>query len=81
MPLRAFQCKACQNDFETLVRSTDTEAPTCPACGSADLAQQVSKICVDIKYPAIARSWRAQAAREGHMVNVDKKEAREFKKG
>ncbi len=81
MPLRAFQCKDCQNDFETLVRSSDTDAPTCPACGSANLDQAVSKICVDIKYHAISRSWRAKAAREGHMVNVDKKEANTFKKG
>lgn len=72
MPLYAFHCKDCNKEFETLVRSSDV--PACPACNSVNLQQQVAKICVDIKYPAIAKSWRRAAAAEGHMNNFDKSE-------
>lgn len=72
MPIYAFHCNDCSKDFETLVRSSDV--PACPACDSQNLQQAVSKICVDIKYPAIAKSWRQRAGVEGHMCNVDKKE-------
>lgn len=72
MPLYAFHCNDCSKDFESLVRGS--EAPACPACSSANLQQQVSKICVDIKYPAVAKSWRRAAAAEGHMNNFDKSE-------
>jgi putative FmdB family regulatory protein len=74
MPLRAFHCNACENEFESLVMSSDVEPPACPACHSADLQPQVSKICGNITYPAIAKSWRRQAYAEGHMCNVDSKE-------
>jgi putative FmdB family regulatory protein len=74
MPLHAFQCIDCENEFETLVRSSDVEPPACPACNSANLQQAVSKICGNITYPAIAKSWRRQAYKEGHMCNVDAKE-------
>lgn len=74
MPLYAFNCLDCNHDFETLVRST--EVSTCPSCGSEKLQQQVAKICVEIKYPAIAKSWRRQAAREGDLTNFTKDEMR-----
>jgi len=72
MPIYAFNCQDCHNDFETLVRSSDV--PTCPSCGSAKLQQQVAKICVEIKYPAIAKSWRQRAAREGDASNFSKQD-------
>ncbi len=74
MPLRAFHCNDCDNDFETLVRASDVEPPTCSACNSANLQAEVSKISPTITYPAIARSWRRAAYKEGHMCNVDSKE-------
>jgi putative FmdB family regulatory protein len=81
MPLYAFHCKDCDKNFETLVRASDVDLPTCSGCGSANLEQQVSKICIDIKYPAIAKSWRARAAREGDLNNFSTSEKKEFKKG
>jgi putative FmdB family regulatory protein len=72
MPLYTYACKKCDAQFELLVRSSDT--PACPHCGSEDLQQQVSKICVEIKYPAIAKSWRRAAAAEGDLSNFSKKE-------
>jgi putative FmdB family regulatory protein len=74
MPLRAFHCNDCENEFETLVRASDVEPPACPACHSVNLQQEMSKICGNITYPAIAKSWRRAAYAEGHMCNVDNKE-------
>ncbi|QBR71658.1 FmdB family transcriptional regulator [Beijerinckiaceae bacterium] len=72
MPLYAYTCQNCNADFELLVRSSDV--PACPSCGSEKLQQQVAKICVDIKYPAIAKSWRQAAARSGDLSNFSKQE-------
>jgi putative FmdB family regulatory protein len=72
MPLYVYNCQDCNAEFELLVRSSDV--PACPSCGSEKLQQQVAKICVEIKYPAIAKSWRRQAAREGDLTNFSKQE-------
>jgi putative FmdB family regulatory protein len=72
MPLYAYACQSCGADFELLVRSSDV--PACPACGSEKLQQQIARICGDIKNPAVAKSWRQAAAREGHTSNFSKKE-------
>lgn len=72
MPLYAYHCQDCAAEFELLVRSSDV--PACPACGSEKLQQQVARICSEIKYPAIAKSWRARAAREGDLSNFSKAE-------
>jgi putative FmdB family regulatory protein len=42
MPIFAYRCRACGNQFQTLVRSSET--PVCAACHSADLDQQLSLI-------------------------------------
>jgi putative FmdB family regulatory protein len=78
MPLYAYNCLDCNNDFEQLVRASDV--PSCPSCGSEKLQQQVAKICVEIKYPAIAKSWRRAAAAEGHANNFSKQEVTAKKK-
>jgi putative FmdB family regulatory protein len=72
MPLYAYTCQDCNADFELLVRASDV--PACPSCGSEKLQQQVAKICVDIKYPAIAKSWRRAAAAGGDVSNFSKQE-------
>ena len=72
MPLYAYKCQNCNADCELLVRSSDV--PVCPSCGSEKLQQQVAKIAVEIKYPAIAKSGRQAAARGGDLSNFSKKE-------
>lgn len=72
MPLYAYVCDACEADFELLVRASDT--PACPQCGSEKLTQQVVRICKEIKYPAIAKSWRRAAAAQGDLSNFSKAE-------
>lgn len=77
MPLYSYECEDCHSAFELLVRASDT--PTCPACGSAKLAQQVAKISEEIKYHQIKKSWRQVAARAGELSNFDKKEVTTLK--
>jgi putative FmdB family regulatory protein len=72
MPLYAYQCQSCNSDFELLVRSSDV--PVCPSCGGKDLAQQIARISTEIKYPGVAKSWRAAASRSGDISNFSKKE-------
>ncbi|MFZ3180212.1 MAG: zinc ribbon domain-containing protein [Methylocystis silviterrae] len=72
MPLYAYVCDACSAEFELLVRASET--PACPSCGSEKLQQQVSRISKEIKYPAIAKSWRRRAAAEGDLSNFSKQE-------
>jgi putative FmdB family regulatory protein len=40
MPLYEYACKACDREFEVLVRSH--EMPGCPSCGSTDLERLLS---------------------------------------
>ena len=40
MPIFEFSCKACGQNFETLVRTGTTAA--CPKCGSEDLERLIS---------------------------------------
>ena len=42
MPLYDYECRACRHHFEALVRGSD--APSCPACQSQDLARLPSAI-------------------------------------
>ena len=44
MPIYEFRCESCQHRFETLIRNSD--APTCPTCGSATLAREFSTFAV-----------------------------------
>ena len=40
MPLYEYACKACDHQFEALVRSNDT--PECPACRATTLERRLS---------------------------------------
>jgi putative FmdB family regulatory protein len=72
MPLYSYVCQSCGAEFELLVRSSDV--PACPSCESQNLQQQVSRICDEIKYPAIAKSWRRAAAASGDLSNFSARE-------
>jgi putative FmdB family regulatory protein len=71
MPLYAYTCQNCDADFELLVRSSDV--PACPSCGGEKLQRQIARLSPDLKNPAVAKSWRSAAAREGHTSNFSKK--------
>lgn len=40
MPIYEYQCKECDNTFETLVMGSST--PECPSCSSQDLSRLMS---------------------------------------
>ena len=42
MPIFAYRCRSCGEEFQTLVMSGET--PLCKSCESADLEQQLSLI-------------------------------------
>ncbi|HYH22769.1 MAG TPA: zinc ribbon domain-containing protein [Azospirillum sp.] len=72
MPLYSYRCKACDREFETLVRSTDV--PACPACGSPELDKLVSRPAPEGKSGAVLKAGRSAAAREGHFSNYSRAE-------
>ncbi|MGO9741702.1 MAG: FmdB family zinc ribbon protein [Roseiarcus sp.] len=47
MPIFAYRCRSCGQEFQTLVMSG--EIPVCKACESADLEQQLSLIAAPSK--------------------------------
>ena len=47
MPIFAYRCRACGEEFQTLVTSDET--PTCKACDSEDLERQLSLIAAPAK--------------------------------
>ena len=72
MPLYDYHCKACDADFELLVRTSTV--PTCPQCGATDLERAVSRIAPAGKIEAIRRSNRRAAAAQGHFSNLSPSE-------
>lgn len=42
MPIYEYRCEDCGTRFEKLVRSSDTDGPSCPGCGTAHLEQELS---------------------------------------
>lgn len=72
MPLYGYHCADCNKDSELLMRSSDV--PVCPACGSQKMERLMSRVVAEGPLKAVAKSWRAQAAREGHTSNFSRSE-------
>ncbi len=72
MPLYSYQCSKCENQFETLVRSSDV--PECAKCGSDKLERLLSAPAPEGKSKGFAKKMRAAAAREGHLSNYSRSE-------
>ena len=72
MPLFDFRCRACGHEFEALVRTSDTDARACPACGSRDLEQLLSTFAVSYaeKTRAAADKQRKKAAAIGRQESI-----------
>jgi putative FmdB family regulatory protein len=45
MPIHEYSCRACQHQFEALVRGSET--PRCPSCSGEDLERLISLFAVD----------------------------------
>jgi putative FmdB family regulatory protein len=74
MPLYSYNCGKCDKDVELLIGLSDT--PVCPACGSQKLERLPSRTAPPGKMRGLAKSARAQAAREGHLSNFGRSERR-----
>ena len=48
MPLYEYRCERCSNEFEVLVRRSDT-AICCPSCGSNEASKKVSRSSFHLK--------------------------------
>lgn len=79
MPLYDYHCKACDAEFELLVRSTTV--PACPHCGSADLQRAVSRIAPAGKIEAIRVSNRRAAHAQGLFNHYSPSEQARLLKG
>ena len=60
MPIFAYRCRACGEEFQTLVMSGET--PVCKSCESADLEQQLSLIASPNKGGEAGASASAERA-------------------
>ena len=48
MPLYEYRCERCANEFEVLVRRSET-AISCPACGGVEASKKVSRSSFHLK--------------------------------
>lgn len=74
MPIYDYHCRACDKDFELLVRSD--AMPACPACGCQALEKRVSLTAPAGRSAGIVSRARAQAASAGHLSNYSAAERR-----
>lgn len=74
MPLYSFHCTECDKVVELLIGFSDT--PVCPTCASQAMERLVSRTAPEAKSRSLAKSARAQAAREGHLSNFSRSERR-----
>lgn len=72
MPMYEYRCKACEAEFELLVRSSTV--PACPKCGAGDLDRIVSRLAPAGKIEAIRMSNRRMADRQGHFSHLSSAE-------
>jgi len=72
VPLFEFRCRACQHEFEALVRGGET--PICSACGARDLERLLSAFAVDTadkRQAAVKQSRQRQIAKRKDAIIAD----------
>jgi putative FmdB family regulatory protein len=79
MPIYDYQCDACGNTFEELVRLGET--PNCPACGSSSPRKLMSVPAPPGTSRALVAGARRQAAREGLLSNYSTAERKKLLRG
>jgi putative FmdB family regulatory protein len=60
MPLFEYQCRSCGHHFEYLTRAG--QAPSCPACASAELDKQLSVFAVSAAGSSSKETFAAPGA-------------------
>ena len=76
MPLYDFRCRACDHEFETLVRTGDN--PSCPECRSTDLERLLSTFALstDERRQAAVRDSRKRQIRANRDKVIAEEEYR-----
>lgn len=74
MPYYSYRCTACAEEFEVLVRASDTDAPVCPKCGGGALERMLGAGAPVGKLAETLKGVRARAAKEGHFSNYSRRE-------
>jgi putative FmdB family regulatory protein len=67
MPIYEYRCRTCAEQFETLVRASDT--PVCPSCYGRDLEQMLSLF-------AVSSEGRSRAALKAARQDATKSKKR-----
>jgi len=82
MPIYDFQCRACGNEFEGLVRPQDPPV-TCPSCKSADLERLLSGFALhtDERRAAAVKASRKQQVAKNKDKLVAEEEYRKEHEG
>jgi putative FmdB family regulatory protein len=74
MPLYDFHCRACEHEFEALVRGVAAR-PECPRCGSADLERLPSLFGVSSESTSQRNLKLARRRAAGSRDRIDKQRA------
>lgn len=69
MPLYDFRCRACQEEFETLVRPGST--PVCPSCASADLDRLVTGFSFSVRSGGLSPAARKAVQKQQNAQRRD----------
>ena len=76
MPLYEYRCERCSNEFEVLVRRSDT-AICCPSCGGNDASKKVSRSSFHLK----GTGWYASEYASASAASADSVAAAESGSG
>ena len=69
MPLYDFRCRACQEEFEALVRPGNI--PACPACASADLERLVTGFSFSVRSGGLSPAARKAVQKQQNAQRRD----------
>ena len=66
MPIYEYQCQACQHEFETIQKFSDTPLTRCPSCGKNRLKKKISAVAFRLK----GGGWYETDFKSGDKKNV-----------
>ncbi|MEZ5292271.1 MAG: zinc ribbon domain-containing protein [Vicinamibacterales bacterium] len=75
MPIFEYTCRACQHQFETLVRTGGT--PACPKCASVDLEKLLSLPAIKSE-STHALAMKAAQKRDAKQADINARTQREY---
>jgi putative FmdB family regulatory protein len=76
MPLFEFRCRACESQFELLIRGS--AVPVCPSCGATSLEKMLSMFAVSSEGTQL-RNRETLGAAQRQKSQASQKEREHFK--